>query len=120
LRHRFAIQSKEKCATPKTSASQLNLSAAKPRFAYLTQTFNFAGQGDDAQSDPATFNAFSSSLLGQGQFTAVNRNQSIKLPIGVDATEFAITPAKGLMVLELENSPGTSQADLLSLRAFGQ
>jgi subtilisin family serine protease len=98
--------------------SLLGLTQDKPRFAYQTQTFNAAGQGNDAPPDVATFNAFASSIVGQGQFASVDRNTTTFLPIGVDAAEFAQTPATGLMVLFLENRPGTEQAELLPFRAF--
>jgi hypothetical protein len=99
-------------------ASQLQLTSAAPRFTYLTQTFNLSGQGDDPPSAVANFNAFTSAVTGQGQFAAVDRNAVVRLPIGADRDEWARTPAKGLMIVFAENSPGAAQAELFAFPAF--
>jgi hypothetical protein len=51
---------------------------------------------------------------------AIDRNGTALLPVGVDAAEFAKTPATGVMALFTENRPGTGQAELFRFRAFGQ
>ena len=100
-------------------ASQMGVSSAAPRFTYFSQTFNLAGEGDDPPSAVANYNAYTSAVIGQGLFATVDRNATARLAIGVDRTEWLLTPAKGLMVVFAENSPGSAQAGLFPFPAFG-
>jgi hypothetical protein len=84
----------------------------------LSQTFNLAGEGDDPPSLLGNFNAYTSAVIGQGQSANVARNNVVRLPIGADRNEWLRTPAKGLMIVFAENSPGTSQAGLFPFPAF--
>jgi hypothetical protein len=99
-------------------ASQIGVTSAAPRFTYLTQTFNLAGQGDDPPSAIANFNAYTSAVVGQGQGATVDRNAVVRLTIGADRAEWLRTPAKGLMIVFAENSPGAAQAELFPFPAF--
>jgi hypothetical protein len=100
-------------------ASQIGATAAAPRFSYLTQTFNLADQGDDPPSAVANFNAYTSAVIGQGTGALVDRNGTARLAIGADRAEWAQTPAKGLMIVFAENSPGAAQAGLFPFTGFG-
>jgi minor extracellular serine protease Vpr len=94
--------------------SLLNLTADQPRFAYLVQTSNVVGASDpDAPTDTATFNAFSSALIGQGQFVTVAPNETATVSIAVDPVEWTVTPPKGVMVVFAENAPRPEQEAVL-------
>jgi minor extracellular serine protease Vpr len=99
-------------------ASQIGVTSAAPRFSYFSQTFNLAGEGDDPPSAVASYNAYTSAVIGQGLNALVDPNATARLAIGVDPTEWLQTPAKGLMIVFAENSPGSAQADLFPFRAF--
>jgi hypothetical protein len=99
-------------------ASQMGVSSAAPRFSYLSQTFSLSGEGDDPPSAVASFNAYTSSVIGHGLNVLVDPNNVVRLAIGVDRTEWQQTPAKGLMVVFAENSPGARQAGLFAFPAF--
>ena len=99
-------------------ASQIGVTSAAPRFSYFSQTFNLAGEGDDPPSAVANYNAYTSAVIGQGLGALVDRNATATLAIGVDRTEWLQTPARGLMVVFAENSPGAAQAGLFPFPAF--
>ena len=99
-------------------ASQIGVTSAAPRFSYFSQTFNLAGEGDDPPSAIANYNAYTSAVIGQGLSAQVDPNTTTSLAIGVDRTEWLQTPAKGLMVVFAENSPGSPQAGLFPFPAF--
>ena len=98
--------------------SQMGVTSAAPRFSYFSQTFNLAGQGDDPPSAVASYNAYTSSVIGQGLGTIVDPNGVAQLEIGADPAEWLLTPAKGLMIVFPQNSPGAAQAGLFPFRSF--
>lgn len=99
-------------------ASLLGVTHDKPRIAYFIQTSNLAGGDSDPPSETASFNVFSSALLGQGQFVSVAPNTKTTVSIGIDAAEWAVTPAKGLMVVFAENAPRPEQGALFAIANF--
>ena len=99
-------------------ASQMGITSAAPRFTYLSQTFSYLGEGDDPPSEVASFNAYTPAVAGQGSSATVDRNGIARLAIGADRAEWQQTPAKGLMVVFAENSPGAAQAGLFQFPAI--
>jgi hypothetical protein len=95
--------------------SQLGLNADKPRFAYFIQTSNGGEGPPDPPSAVASFNAFASALLGQGEFASVAPDGTATVSIAVDAAEWAVTPPKGLMVVFAENAARPEQAALFPI-----
>jgi hypothetical protein len=97
-------------------ASQLGLSQEAPRFTYFTETFNAGGEGEpDPTSEVASFNAYSSALLVQADLVSLAPDATTTIPVQTDASEWALTPPKGLMTVFAENAPGAEQAALLGI-----
>jgi subtilisin family serine protease len=93
-------------------ATDLGLSAASPRFTYFASVFNLL---DDSFADvpgTASFNAFSPAI-STGMFETLAPNTTVVVPVTVDPTEWALTPAKGLMAVTEDNAAGRGEADLL-------
>jgi len=97
-------------------ASQLGLSADAPRLSYTIAAYDIFGLSpDDVIDEVGTFNAYDSALVGQGQSASVEANAAVRLPLGIQRNEWALTPPKGLMLVLAENSPGSEQAALFAL-----
>jgi subtilisin family serine protease len=95
-------------------ASSLGLSPDHPRFTYTAQAFDLASTDTDAFTTTASFNAFSSSVTNAVFFTIVPDSFFI-FPITVDRAEFALTPARGLMIVSQDNKNGATEAQLIKL-----
>jgi minor extracellular serine protease Vpr len=94
-----------------TLASDLGINAANPRFTWNASTFF---NGDDAAASPnaleddstlSSFNAFTPALTATGPATITPSNQA-SVTLTINPTEFALTPAKGVMVVARENANG--------------
>ena len=66
-------------------------------------------------SGTSSFNAFTPSI-SNGAFITVAPGQTATTPITVNPTEWARTPAKGIMVVVQDNESGKSEADLLEVK----
>ena len=91
------------------------LSSSNPRIRYETVAFDLTNDGVDPMSGTGSFNAFSSSIT-TGAFIPVNPGQTDTTDITVDPAEWALTPAKGAMVVVLDNESGKSETDLLEVK----
>jgi hypothetical protein len=96
-------------------ASSLGVTPANPRFVYSAQSFDLLSNDTDAFAAAAGFNAYSSAV-SNGLFVAVDPDTTVLVPIAVNSIEFALTPAKGLMVVTQDNKNGAGEADLVNLR----
>ena len=100
-----------------TLASDIGITAAAPRFSYNVSTFFF---GDDAAADPngveddstlATFNAFTPSLTAATTAnTAIGTATQASVALSINAAEFPLSPAKGVMIVSRENGNNGTQA----------
>jgi minor extracellular serine protease Vpr len=88
--------------------------ATNPRFTYSAASFAIVGTGDDVLPGTSKFNAWSSSI-SQGQFSTVGPGGSATNAVSINAAEWALTPAKGLMIVTRDNKNGAKEADLLEV-----
>lgn len=88
------------------------LSAANPRFTYGVAGFALFSGEDDFVAGTASYNAWTSSI-SQGGFAPVAPGGAGSVPISVDPVEWALTPAKGIMVHTLDNKSGAEEAQLI-------
>jgi len=90
------------------------MSAANPRLSYHIDSFDLAEETVDSVPGVAKYNAWSSSI-SQGGFQTLAPGGSANVPIAINPTEWALTPALGVMVVSLDNKAGKKEAALLSL-----
>ncbi|HTG16785.1 MAG TPA: hypothetical protein VK747_16165, partial [Blastocatellia bacterium] len=88
--------------------------AANPRLTYHAFGFDLISNFVDVVAGSAKYNAFSSSI-SQGDFVTVPKGASGAVPITINPTEWAVTPALGSMVVTLDNKAGKEEAALLPL-----
>ena len=68
----------------------------------------------DVVAGTAKYNAYSSSI-SQGMFAPVPVGASLAVPVSINPTEWAQTPALGEMIVTLDNAAGKGEAALLPL-----
>jgi minor extracellular serine protease Vpr len=96
-------------------ASRLGLTPASPRFSYTVTAFELITGGQDAFAQAAKYNAFGSAI-SDGQFAGVNPNATVSVPVSVNSAEFALTPARGLMVVTQDNKNGSDEVNLVDIK----
>jgi minor extracellular serine protease Vpr len=98
-------------------AADVGVTPSNPRFTYVAQTTDTLSTPSvvDQITTPAAFNAFTSAI-STGAFVVLPPGTSSSVPISVNRSEFKVTPARGEMVVPLENvTQGNRQALLLPL-----
>jgi hypothetical protein len=90
----------------------VSVTPANPRFSYSAQSSNLLTGETDRTDDVGFFNAFSPAIA-TGDFATVAVGGTARVPLQVDAVEFARTPAKGLMIVNLDDAAGAEQAELV-------
>jgi minor extracellular serine protease Vpr len=96
-------------------AAAIGVTPSNPRFAYTAGAVDvFTGDFDGFESW-AFFNPFSNAI-STGAFEVVNPGDRIDVPFRVSATEWAATPALGLMVVTQDNRNGTAEANLVRVK----
>jgi subtilisin family serine protease len=90
----------------------ISLTAGNPRFDYSVTSFAGRDGTDDVVPMIGHLNAYNPSIP-TGQFVGVDPNAAATQAITLNATEQAITPALGVMIVGLENAAGGAEAKLL-------
>ncbi len=96
-------------------ASTLGISTGNPRLAYSVVAFDLTSDAVDAFSDYGSYNVFAPAI-STGAFPVVGANATVDVNIAIDSTEWAITPAKGVMVVSQDNKNGAPEAKLLQAK----
>lgn len=91
--------------------SDIGLLPSNPRFSYRAYSFNWNGALNSVPG-VASFNAFTPAI-SNGDYVTVNPGSTASVAATLDRTEWALTPALGVMVVDKENTSGAAQAALL-------
>jgi subtilisin family serine protease len=93
------------------------LNAANPRFTYHATGFDLLDEEDDAMPGIGRFNAFSPAIFTENEFDflTVAPGASASTDVTINATEWALTPARGLMVVTQDNAAGEAEAKLIEM-----
>ena len=96
-------------------ANEPCLSAANPRITYTAVAFDLQNGGVDVVRGSAKYNVWASAI-SQGGFATVAPGATDALNvIAVNRAEWKLTPAKGLMVVTLDNKSGKDEAQLIEV-----
>jgi hypothetical protein len=89
--------------------------AKEPRITYHAVSFDLDLGGSDEVAGIAKYNVWSSSI-SQGMFVNdLAAGASATVPVTIDPTEWNRTPAKGIMVVTLDDKSGGDEADLVAI-----
>jgi minor extracellular serine protease Vpr len=94
-------------------AAHVGVNTGNPRFSYSAESFDALGNSD-VIAGPAKFNAFQNAIT-TAAFVSLPPGSSASVPLSIDTTEWANTPALGEMIASLDNSSGVEQAQLLQV-----
>jgi subtilisin family serine protease len=107
----LALLTSQLCRTGEPCAS-----AANPRITYHATGFDLINGGVDAVPGTASYNIWSSAISQGGFATVAPGGSDTSNVIAVNPTEWALTPAKGLMIVSFDNKSGENEAQLIDVR----
>jgi hypothetical protein len=93
-------------------ASDIGLTDASAPFTYSVLGIDLVSGDIDSVPALATYDAFHPSV-SNGQYVALASGASATLPLGVDLARQASAPARGWMIVSLDNANGSVQAALV-------
>ena len=91
------------------------LSAANPRISYHARAFDLQNGGVKVVAGTAKYNVWSSAISQGGFATVAPHGSDDSNVISVNSAEWARTPAKGLMIVTLDNKSGKDEAQLIDV-----
>ena len=91
------------------------LSAANPRISYDAIAFDLSNGGVKVVPGKAKYNVWSSAISQGGFATVAPRGTDESNVISVNSAEWKLTPAKGLMIVTLDNKSGEDEAQLIEV-----
>ena len=91
------------------------LSAANPRITYRAAAFDLQNGGVDVVRGSAKYNVWSSAISQGGFATVAPGSSDTSNVISVNSAEWKLTPAKGLMIVTLDNKSGRDEAQLIEV-----
>jgi subtilisin family serine protease len=96
-------------------ASSIGVTPANPRFLYDVVAFNLDTGQHDQFDRMAAYNAFTKAV-SDGAFVTVPPGGTVNVPITVNFTELAQSPALGVMIAAPDNKNGGPEAVLVPLQ----
>ena len=95
-------------------SNRIGISTANPRFSYSVNVFAGRDGTDDIGTTSGMYNPFTKAI-STGDFDAVAPGAAVNQSLTINAAEWALTPALGVMVVGLDNAAGAAEARLLSV-----
>jgi minor extracellular serine protease Vpr len=87
------------------------------RIRYHAVSFDLIGSASPDEVDGnALYNPWNEAITTGGFADSVAPGSSANVPVSINATEWAVTPAKGLMVVTLDNKAGPDEAQLIDVK----
>ena len=98
-------------------ATEPCLSSANPRFRYHAIGFDLNDEEEDPMPLSASFNPWTPAIFTDNEFDflTVAPGNSATTDVTIDPTEWAQTPARGLMVIVNDNAAGEEEAELIEM-----
>jgi minor extracellular serine protease Vpr len=95
-------------------AADMGITSSNPRISYSAQSFAYNG-GSDSISASAKFNAFTNAITTGVPVVAIAAGGNASVPLSINSSEWALSPALGSMIVTLDNYAGAQQAQLLQV-----
>jgi len=106
------VRSSQLCRTGEPCLNK----TSNPRITYGAVGFDLQNGGVDEVAGTARYNVWSSAISQGGFATVVPGGTDTSNVIAINSAEWALTPAKGLMIVTFDNKSGTDEAQLIEVK----